>query len=78
MGLGSEIFQFAQLEQELWPFSWRGVNRKFGSFCEANFSTFSRLYPFTKVAVTPVPVEQIEKFHCLKLSTTQGLSTGTL
>ena len=30
------------------------------------------------MAVTPVLFEQIEKFHCLKLSTTQGLSTGTL
>ena len=30
------------------------------------------------MAVTPVLVEQIEKFHCLNLSTTQGLSAGTL
>ena len=30
------------------------------------------------MAVTPVPIEQIEKFHRLKLSTSQGLSTGTL
>ena len=30
------------------------------------------------MAVTPVPIKQIEKFHCLKLSTTQGLSTGTV
>ena len=37
MGLGSENFQFAQLEQELWPFLWRGVNRKFGSFWKPTF-----------------------------------------
>ena len=36
------------------------------------------LYPSTKIAVTPVLVEQIEKFHCLNTSTTQGLSPGTL
>ena len=30
------------------------------------------------MAITPVLVEQIEKFHCLKVSTTQGLSPGTL
>ena len=30
------------------------------------------------MAVTPVLFEQIEKFHCLNPSTTQGLSTGTL
>ena len=32
MGLGGEIFQFDQIEQELQPFLWRGVNTKFGSF----------------------------------------------
>ena len=30
------------------------------------------------MAITPVLFELIEKFNCLKLSTTQGLSTGTL
>ena len=30
------------------------------------------------MAVTPVLLEQIEKFHCLKVSTTQGLSAGNL
>ena len=28
------------------------------------------------MAITPVLFEQIEKFHCLKVSTTQGLSAG--
>ena len=28
------------------------------------------------MAITPVLVKQIKKFQCLKLSTTQGLSTG--
>ena len=36
------------------------------------------LHPSTKMAITPVLFEQIEKFHCLKLSTTQGLPTGIL
>ena len=30
------------------------------------------------MAITPVLFEPIEKFHCLKLSNTQGLSTGIL
>ena len=30
------------------------------------------------MTVTPVLFEQIEKFHCLNPSSTQGLSTGTL
>ena len=30
------------------------------------------------MAIIPVLFEQVEKFHCLKLSTTQGLSTGIL
>ena len=38
----------------------------------------SYLYPSTKMAITPVLFEQIEKFQCLKVSTTQGLSAGTL
>ena len=38
----------------------------------------SYLYPSTKVAITPVLFEQIEEFHCLKVSTTQGLSAGNL
>ena len=42
-----------------------------------NFQIFY-LHPSTKMAITPVLVEQIEKFQCLNLSTTQGLSAGTL
>ena len=42
-----------------------------------NFQIFY-LHPSTKMAITPVLVEQIEKFHFLKVSTTQGLSAGTL
>ena len=30
------------------------------------------------MAITPVLFEQIEKFHCLKVSTTQGLSAGNI
>ncbi len=36
------------------------------------------LYPSTKMAITPMFFEQIEKFQCLKLSTTQGPAHGTL
>ena len=34
--------------------------------------------PLTKMTITPVLVEQIEKFQSLKPSTAQGLSTATL
>ena len=34
--------------------------------------------PLTKMTITPVLVDQIEKFQSLKPSTAQGLSTGTL
>ena len=34
------------------------------------------LFPFTKSAIVSMFFEQIEKFQCLKLSTTQGLSNG--
>ena len=37
MGLGSEIFQFAQIEQELQSFLSRGVNKKIVSFWEVKF-----------------------------------------
>ena len=30
------------------------------------------------MAITPLIVDQIEKFQCLELSTGQGLSTGVL
>ena len=36
------------------------------------------LYPSTKMAITPMFFEQIEKFQCLKLSTAQGPAHGTL
>ena len=54
MGLGSEIFKFAQIEQEFQPFSWRGVKFFFEVFGSKIFQIFFRLYPLTKVAVTPV------------------------
>ena len=34
--------------------------------------------PLTKMTITPVLVDQIEKFQSLKPSTAQGLSTGTI
>ena len=46
-------------------------------FCVRSiFLHFYWLYPFTKRAITPLSFEQIEKFQCLKSSTTQGLSHG--
>ena len=36
------------------------------------------LYPSTKMAITPMFFEQIEKFQCLKLSTAQGPAHGAL
>ena len=42
------------------------------------FSKFWDLYPSTKLEISPMFFEQFKKFQCLSLSTTQGLSTGTL
>ena len=42
------------------------------------FLYFFKLYPSIKMAITPLIVDQIEKFQCLELSTAQGLSTGVL
>ena len=41
-------------------------------------SSFLGLHPCTKVAITPLLIDQIEKFQCLKLPTAQGLSPGVL
>ena len=43
-----------------------------------NFPEFLEFYPPFQMTITPMFFEQIEKFLCLKSSTTQGLSTGTL
>ena len=43
-----------------------------------NKSNKTNVSPLTKMTITPLFFEQIEKFQCLKVSTTQGLSTGTL
>ena len=37
---------------------------------------FFSLYPSTKMTITPLLVDQIEKFHCLELSTAPKLSSG--
>ena len=37
---------------------------------------FFWLYPSTKMAITPLLVDQIEKFQCLELSTAPKLSSG--
>ena len=39
---------------------------------------FFKLYPSIKMAITPLIVDQIEKFQCLELSTAQGLSPDVL
>ena len=41
-------------------------------------SSFLGLHPCTKMAITPLLIDQIEKFQCLELSTAQGLSHGVL
>ena len=49
------------------------------SFSEkTTFLRILQLYPSTKMAITPMFFEQIEKFQCLKLSTAQGPAHGTL
>ena len=55
--------------------------KKFGKiaiFEIVTINVFWQLYPFIKLTITPMFFEQIEKFQCLKLSTTQGLSCGTI
>ena len=42
------------------------------------FFSFFGLHPSTKMAITPLSVDQIEKFQCLELSTAQGLLPGVL
>ena len=42
------------------------------------FIDFLGIYPSTKMAITPLLVDQIEKFQCLELFTAQGLSPGVL
>ena len=42
------------------------------------FIDFLGIYPSTKMAITPLLVDQIEKFQCLKLSTAKDLSPETL
>ena len=49
------------------------------SFSEkTTFLRILQLYPYTKMAITPMFFEQIGKFQCLKLSTAQGPAHGTL
>ena len=59
-----------------------GYNAKNASFWGGpiimQFIDFLGIYPSTKMAITPLLVDQIEKFQCLELSTAQGLSTGVL
>ena len=45
---------------------------------KTTFLKILQLYPSTKMAITPMFFEQIEKFQCLKLSTAQGPAHGTL
>ena len=42
-----------------------------------NKSNKTNVSPLTKMTITPLFFEQIEKFQCLKVSTTQGLAPGT-
>ena len=42
------------------------------------FFWFLELHPSTKMVITPLLVDQIEKFQCLESSTTKDLSPGAL
>ena len=44
---------------------------------KTTFLKISLLYSTTKMAITPMFFEQIEKFQCLKLFTAQGPAHGT-
>ena len=52
--------------------------RQFFSLQEHLFLKYLGLDPSIEMAITPTFFEQIEKFQCLKLSTAQGPSHGTL
>ena len=58
-----------------------GYNYKNASFWGGpiimQFIDFLGIYPSTKMAITPLLVDQIEKFQCLKSSTAKDLSPGT-
>ena len=43
-----------------------------------NKSNKTNVSQLTKMTITPLFFEQIEKFQSLKISTTQGLAPGTL
>ena len=57
-----------------------GYNAKNASFWGGpiimQFIDFLGIYPSTKMAITPLLVDQIEKFQCLELSTAPKLSPG--
>ena len=57
-----------------------GYNAKNESFWGSpiimQFIDFLGIYPSTKMAITPLLVDQIEKFQCLELSTAPKLSPG--
>ena len=57
-----------------------GYNAKNASFWGGpiiiQFIDFLGIYPSTKMAITPLLVDQIEKFQCLELSTAPKLSHG--
>ena len=54
-----------------------GYNAKNASFWGGpiimQFIDFLGIYPSTKMAITPLLVDQIEKFQCLELSTAPKL-----
>ena len=54
------------------------IHKKMVFSGKLNFQYFLYLYPFTKMAISPMFFEQIEKFQCLKLSTAQGPAHDTL
>ena len=52
--------------------------RKIATFDFVQKIDFLDLGPSIQMTITPMFFEQIEKFQCLKVSTTQGLSYGTI
>ena len=58
-----------------------GYNYKNASFWGGpiimQFIDFLGIYPSTKMAITPLLIDQIEQFQCPELSTAKDLSPGT-
>ena len=79
MGLGSEIFQFAQIEQELQSFSSMGVNKKIVSFWEVKFfNIFQDYTPSLKLCITEILTDSQKLFLLMHTPPYRDIHVGGL